>query len=233
MREEETSWRLHHFREVTRKREKPEERERSVQVNQQWKISGDYFEACNCESTCPCIFLADPDEGDCQLALAWHVAEGLFGSTPLDGLSVVGIIHAPGNMLTGPKWRAAFYFDERATTEQREALRKIYSGEAGGFWANIAPLVGEQLEFRFSPIHLEVDGRQRWVQIPGVLELKAEGTQGADHEKEAVITNPALYAAPGFDPVIARSTQYTYEDHGMAWNNSGRNAFYSKFEYAG
>jgi len=28
-----------------------------------WKIEGDYFEGCNCDSICPCIFLADPDKG--------------------------------------------------------------------------------------------------------------------------------------------------------------------------
>lgn len=32
---------------------------------QTWRLEGDYFEACNWESTCPCILMADPDEGDC------------------------------------------------------------------------------------------------------------------------------------------------------------------------
>lgn len=209
------------------------EMEMETESKQNWTMSGDYFEACNCASTCPCIFLADPDEGDCQLALAWHVGEGHFGATRLDGLSIMGIIHTPGNMLTGPKWRAAFYIDERARPEQHEALRAIFSGDAGGFWATIAPLVGERLELRSAPIHVEVDGRQRRVRVPGVLDLVVEGTRGGDAEKAALITNPALYAAPGFDPVIARSTQYTYTDHGMAWDHSGRNAFYSRFSYAG
>src|SRR5581483_6706163 len=109
-----------------------------------WKIAGDYFEACNCRSTCPCIFLADPSEGDCRLALAWHIEEGYHGGLRLDGLNVVGIFYTPGNMVTGPKWRAALYLDERANAEQAEALVGIYSGRAGGFWANIAPLIGEQ-----------------------------------------------------------------------------------------
>ena len=36
-----------------------------------------------------------------------------------------------------------------------------------------------------------------------------------------------------FDPVIARSTRYTLKDHGMEWDNSGKNAFYSRFAYEG
>jgi hypothetical protein len=202
-------------------------------MDAQWKISGDYFEACNCDSTCPCIFLADPDQGDCRLALAWHVDEGHFGETRLDGLGVVGIVHTPGNMLTGPRWRAGFYFDERATPEQRQALEKIFSGEAGGFWANIAPLVGERFETKTAPIQIEVNGKQRRVTIPNTLDLVVAGTQGANPELEATVTNPALYAAPGFDPVIARSERYTYDDHGITWDNTGHNAFYSRFEYAG
>ncbi len=133
---------------------------------QQWQLEGDYFEACNCESTCPCIFLADPDEGDCQLTLAWHVGRGHFGTTSLDGLTVAGIFHTPGNMLSGPKWRAALYIDERADADQALALEQIFSGQAGRFWANIAPLIGEQLGVRQVPMEFEADGRRRRLRFP-------------------------------------------------------------------
>ncbi len=46
------------------------------------------------------------------------------------------------------------------------------------------------------------------------------------------MTNPALCAAPGYDPVISRSTRYTFHDHGIDWDNTGRNAFYSGFRYS-
>ena len=36
-------------------------------------------------------------------------------------------------MLTGPKWDAALYIDERASKEQTDSLVTIYSGQAGGF----------------------------------------------------------------------------------------------------
>lgn len=198
-----------------------------------WQIMGDYFEACNCQSTCPCIFLADPSEGDCRAALAWHIQDGHYGSVQLGGLNVVGIFHTPGNMASGPKWRAALYLDERAAPDQSDALRAIYSGQAGGFWANLAPLVGEQLGIRHVPILFETSGKQRRLRVPGTLELEIEGVVGGDPNQEARVTNPALYGAPGFDPVIARSTHYRYHDHDIEWDNSGKNAFYSSFKYAG
>ncbi|MER3459624.1 MAG: hypothetical protein C4309_14280 [Chloroflexota bacterium] len=198
-----------------------------------WKVEGDYFEACNCESTCPCIFLADPSQGDCKLTIAWHIEKGHHGSTRLDGLNVAGIFYAPGNMVTGPKWRAALYIDERASQEQAEALGQIFSGQAGGFLANVAALIGEVMGVRSAPIHFEANGKQRRLHIPTTLELEVEGVTGGDPNREALVVNPALYGAAGFDPVIARSTKYTFKDHGIDWDNSGKNAFYSRFAYEG
>ncbi len=197
-----------------------------------WKVEGDYFEGCNCQSICPCIFLADPDEGDCQLTIGWHIQKGHYGSTRLDGLNVAGIFHAPGNMVTGPKWQAALYLDEHATKEQVEALTKIFSGQAGGFLANVAAFIGEVLGVRATPIQFGVDGKRRWMRIPNVLELEVEGIKGGDPNKEARVTNPALYGAVGFDPIISHSTKYTYHDHGLEWDNMGKNGFYSRFAYA-
>jgi hypothetical protein len=48
-------------------------------------------------------------------------------------------------MLTGPKWKAAFYIDERASKEQFDLLVKIFSGQAGGFFAAAINLIGEVL----------------------------------------------------------------------------------------
>ncbi len=198
-----------------------------------WKVEGDYFEGCNCNSTCPCIFLADPDQGDCQLTIAWHIEKGHHGSTRLDGLNVVGIFYTPGNMVSGPKWRAALYLDERANREQADALGKVFSGQAGGFLANVAALIGEVMGVRAAPIRFEANDKQRRLSIPGALTLEVEGIAGGDANRESLVVNPALYGAAGFDPVIARSTKYTLKDHGMEWDNSGKNAFYSRFAYEG
>jgi len=77
-----------------------------------WKIEGDYFEACNCDVVCPCLFLADPDNGECNVVVAWHIQYGHFNNTSLDGLNVAAAFHTPGNMFTGPKWKAVLYLDD-------------------------------------------------------------------------------------------------------------------------
>src|SRR5215210_3767221 len=98
-------------------------------MTDKWRIEGDYFEACNCDTVCSCIFMGNPDQGQCDLTSAWHIHNGHYENTKLDDLNVAALFHTPGNMFTGPKWKAALYLDERASKEQAEALGKIYSGK--------------------------------------------------------------------------------------------------------
>lgn len=72
-------------------------------TNIKWKLEGDYFEGCNCDSICPCIFKGDPDEGHCNVTVAWHIQNGIYDDkVSLDGINVVALFHTPGNMITGP-----------------------------------------------------------------------------------------------------------------------------------
>ena len=48
--------------------------------SQNWRLEGDYFEGCNCDSICPCIFLQDPDKGHCNVVVAWHIEKGHYDS---------------------------------------------------------------------------------------------------------------------------------------------------------
>lgn len=73
-----------------------------------WKIAGSYFEACNCEVACPCVFTSPPTGGECTVLIAWHIDQGSFGEIDLDGLNTVLAAHSPGHMLEG-KWKVALY----------------------------------------------------------------------------------------------------------------------------
>ncbi|HEU4822747.1 MAG TPA: DUF1326 domain-containing protein [Nitrososphaeraceae archaeon] len=201
--------------------------------NSNWKLEGDYFEGCNCDVTCPCIFKGDPDEDNCNLTTAWHIQNGSYGNINVNELNVVGLFHTPGNMLTGPKWKAALYIDERATKEQSDSLIKIFSGQAGGFFAGLATtFIGEVLGVKSAPIEFGIDGKRRWLHIKDSMELEIEGVIGGDENQESRIVNPAFGVVPGSDLVVARSTKYRYDDHGMKWDNSGKNGFYCKFRYS-
>jgi hypothetical protein len=214
-----------------------------------WRLEGDYFDGCNCKSICPCIFALDPTEGDCKGLAAWHIEKGHFtlenhddgdrnsiaanNSINLSNLNVVLSVHAPGHMLTGPKWKIAIYLDEKADDDQKNALTKIFTGQVGGeFFAEILPLIGEVLGIRSVPIQFSTEGKKRRkMSIPSFAKMEIEGLTGSDPNVESKVINPAFSNTPGDDPIIARSTTHTYKDHGLQWDNSGRNAFYSRFTY--
>jgi hypothetical protein len=175
--------------------------------------------------------LQDPDKGFCNAVVAWHIEKGHFQQTQLDGLNAVAVFVAPGNMFTGPKMKAAFYLDEHANQKQNDALSKIFSGQSGGFFAAAANLIGEMVGIKSAPITFGMQGKRRWLRIPEYTELEIEALKGNDPNKESLVTNPSFTVAPGYDPVLARSTKHTYKDFGFEWDSSGKNGFYSRFKY--
>ena len=181
--------------------------------------------------TCPCIFFSDPTKGNCHVSCAWHIQKGNYGNTDLNNLNVVGLFNSPGNMFAGPKWKAAFYIDERATQQQKDLITKIYSGQAGGFFAAARNLIGGIL-VKSAPIDFSSDEKRRSLRIKDTLELDIEAVAGGDKNRVSFLTNPPFSVVPGADLTIARSSKYNYSDHGMKWNNSGKNGFYCKFKYS-
>ena len=65
-------------------------------MSEKWSLSGTYFEACNCNVACPCVFLSEPTPGECTVLVGWHIDEGTFEGTSLNNLNV-----ALGSPLTG------------------------------------------------------------------------------------------------------------------------------------
>jgi hypothetical protein len=55
-----------------------------------WRIRGEYMEACNCSFLCPCIgtnLEARPTEGDCKAAISMRIDEGEKDGVRLGGLA--------------------------------------------------------------------------------------------------------------------------------------------------
>jgi hypothetical protein len=196
-----------------------------------WKLTGGYFESCNCDAACPCVFLGPPTRGDCTLLVAWHIDKGNFAETSLDGLNVALAVYSPGHMLQ-TKWKVALYLDERATGPQREALGRIFGGQAGGHFATVSACIGEVLGVKAAPIEFRAEGKRRSVKIGMLAEMAIEavpGAGGADVE----LANVPFTLVPGIPAVVAKSKHLSYHDYGYAWEITDKNGFYSAFAYQG
>jgi hypothetical protein len=201
-----------------------------------WQFSGDYFENCNCDVVCPCLFstkppfTAQPTYGACDVAFGFHIERGHYGDVSLDGLNAALMVHTPSAMAQG-NWTVALYVDERADEPQRQALQAIFAGQAGGVMGGFAPLIGNVLGIKFVPITFQKNGMQRSLEIPGLAHL-------AIHAVPSVVPDKEIWAA-GAHPfnvdgvaMAAGDQGSTWEDYGMQWDNSDKNAHYAPISWS-
>ena len=194
-----------------------------------WKVAGSYFEACNCNVACPCVFMSPPTSGECTALLAWHIDHGQFGEISLDGFNTVLSAYSPGHMLE-TKWKVALYVDQRANQGQRDALAQIFSGQAGGHLAGLAPLIGEVMGVKTAAIEYQAEGKRRSMRLGDFADAEIEGLPGQDGGDVTIAGHP-FAAVPGFPAVVAKSKQMRLSDYGLKWEVSNKNGFFSPFAY--
>jgi hypothetical protein len=201
-----------------------------------WQLSGDYFENCNCAVVCPCLvspgppLTSRPSQGACDVALAFHVDQGSYGAVTLDGLNLALIAHTPGAMADG-NWTIAVYIDERADDRQAEALGAIFSGLEGGPMAAFAPLIATNLGVKQVPITYQVSGKTRSAEIPGIMHMSVAPLPSLHGSGEiwAAVGHPV---APDKLALAVGGAGSTFTDHGMRWDNSGKNGHYAPISWS-
>jgi len=201
-----------------------------------WQFTGDYFENCNCDVVCPCLFSSQPQltskptAGDCDVAIAAHIEHGQYGEVSLDGLNAAVMARTPGPMADG-NWTVALYLDERADPQQREALQAIFSGAAGGVMGHLAPLIGSVLGVKFAPITFQKEGQRRSLEIPGVAHMAVRALPGLIPDKEIIAVGASPFNADGVAFAVGEQSS-AWEDYGMRWDNSGKNAHYATIAWS-
>jgi hypothetical protein len=201
-----------------------------------WQITGDYFENCNCDVVCPCVFSSGPvltgkpTHGFCEVALAFHVDQGAYGGVALDGLNAVVMARAPGVMAEG-NWSVAVYLDDRADERQRDALQNIFTGSAGGPLSALAPVITKVLGIKTAPINHQKQGKRRAVEIPNLMHIAVHAAPGLDPEKEIMAINAHPFAPDGVAMAVGDEGS-TWSDYGMRWDNSGKNGHYAAIRWS-
>ncbi|MGI9659167.1 MAG: DUF1326 domain-containing protein [Gaiellaceae bacterium] len=200
-----------------------------------WKLEGDYFENCSCDILCPCLtsYMQEPaDTERCLVPLVCRVDDGNLDDVRLDGLCFIMVVDSPAIMAEG-NWRLALYIDERATPEQQEALGQILSGDLGGVPGVLAPLIGEVLGTKLVPITYVIDGHNRRVEVPGIMEFEVEGVVSPETGEVLEILN-TLHPM-GTNLPITKSVKGVYDDadYDFAFDNTGKNGHYRAFSWSG
>ena len=187
-----------------------------------WKVAGLYFEACNCESVCPCYSAQPPTYGYCEGNCAWHIQQGRYDDVSLDGLNVMMVQRCDGYMRE-TKWQCWFYIDDRATPEQFEALKRIFTLTDGGHLAKIFGDVWEVQSVERATIEMKIEGWQHRASILGKLGL-AIGLLRPE-------AGPTLCRLPNVPGVAAIAEEDWFDDGKMKFDYRNKNALTTTFEY--
>ena len=201
-----------------------------------WSVEGQYFETCNCEYLCPCVssnLTAQPDNGDCKVALAFQIERGSKEGVSLDGLAFIVVAYTPGIMGQG-NWTVGLIVDERATASQADAILAIASGKAGGPMASLAPAIGTFAGVERRPIKFTGDGRRYAVTAGDLVDQACEAAMASPNAAE-----PMALANVGH-PVnstlaLAHATRSRIHAFGINWDDSSgkRNGHFAPFHWQG
>jgi hypothetical protein len=169
------------------------------------------------------------------MVILWKITEGSYGPVDLKNRAVVLAAKSPnGCSLADGGWRGGYYIDRDSTPDQREALETIYTGKAGGHPVHFFKLVGDFLGFKYVPIEIRMEEKQRTALIPNILNLVMSGMKGYRGAPIEVHGNPFAFAI-GYPYTLMVTDQYKYkdEDFNFDWEWIGRNGYHSPFSYAG
>ena len=210
-----------------------------------YDVKGQYYETCACAVSCPCASKLKPTGPHCDAVMVFHIERGKVAATSLDGLNIVGVLRSPKDavvaeaMEKGELDLLAFYLDDKATPQQREALGRVMPalfGESqpkGARPAQFAPMtLGVQgdvakLEVGSGKIAFEIEN----LSVGEDTKLAAKGKPGG--KKRVALTNTAPFPFVNGALTQGRSKSFDYNDFDTQWHYDGRNAFFSTFASSG
>ena len=179
-----------------------------------WKVSGSYFETCNCDVACPCVFRSPPTMEKCALLVAWHIEGGTYGDVKLDGLNLALAAERPRD----EGWKGGhLYVDKRATEVQKDALVGIFTAKAGGVPPILARVTNELSGIRTVEIDYAAEGKRRSLRIPRVAEAEVEAITGPEGTETVLSNHPV--SIPAQPVVVAISKRLTAG--GAEWRSRG------------
>ena len=121
-------------------------------TNAKWSVSGNYFESCSCDYLCPCISQPDgvPTQGFCAFGMLFHIDQGRYMATQLDGLNLVVAGRSPEAMGNG-NWSAGLITETWRVPSKRRRWRLSSGGRMAGRWPLSRPWSAPIWALKHSP----------------------------------------------------------------------------------
>lgn len=181
-----------------------------------YHVEGRLLEVCTCNILCPCWVGEDPDGGTCDSSFAWQIDSGTIEGVDVSGLALGLSVHIPGNVLQG-NWRAVVYVDDRASTEQEEAMLKVWTGQLGGPIADLVALIGEVIAVERATIAFDVVEGRGTLRIGDDVMAELTPFQGPTGGATS-LHESAFSTIPGSPAYVGKASRFFRDEsrHGLA-----------------
>ncbi len=199
-----------------------------------WKLSGQYFETCNCDFLCPCPeshLRAQPTRGDCTAAMAFRIDHGHFDNVSLDGLAFVVVFRTSGPMANGG-WTFGVIVDETADEPQRKALGTSASGKVGGSPGRWTMVVERFEGVEYLPIAFESDGMDYALSVGDAVDQAISGVPGGKRPEEPIYLENLGHPANS-RLALAKATRSHIHAFGIDWDDESglTNGHFAPFDW--
>jgi hypothetical protein len=198
-----------------------------------WKISGHYFENCNCDVVCPCTasFALGADNDRCHAVLAFHIDAGEIEGVDVSGLTIAAVLDTPKYMHEG-NWRLGVLMDSAASDEQAAKMGAVFGGELGGPMAAVVPLVSESMGVERVAMDFESHDGHHVLRMGDLGHLEAEDVVPFGVENGQAVTISGAFHPAGSTLTIGKGGQYTLNAFGLGLDVAGLSAFSSEFAWS-
>ncbi len=190
-----------------------------------WKVTGELEEACSCRAACPCWFKSLPTRMTCDGAQIIFITKGQFGKVPLAGLAMAQFVQSPEHQSmfeSFGKWNFDYvYIDEKATPEQREALKELS--------LHFFPPAAKSREYRFVPITRQIQGGEH-ISTVGTYAVCSGHLIEGGYDGPPKVVNPPLADPTHKTYLQGQTTKLTYADAGQDWKYENSNYMRNTFE---
>jgi hypothetical protein len=200
-----------------------------------YQLEGSLLEVCDCNTLCPCWIGEDPDGGTCQSVVAYHLDKGKIRGVDVSGLTLVSVVHIPGNVLEG-NWRQLVLVDDTASEEQEAAMLDAFGGNLGGPLADLAQLIGERVAIERAPMEHAITDGAGTLRVGDKVDCSMHPYRGPDGSI-TTLNNSIFSTVPGSPAYVgvADHQKVDIPEYGYQWEFDGRNAIQSdwKIDYRG
>ena len=200
------------------------------------QLRGEYIEARTADVyTGPCFANSEVGLAGDLAVMGWKIEKGSWQGVNLDGLSVMGVVHASGTLgdISPEVYpvKAVLIVDERANAEQRLAL-KAFAQKMGG------QLLADVVRVEYQPVDFSAkDGNIHSMQATMTAGPLAKLETRALTPGDQICHNESVYYEPltKVDHAMAAYTvanDYNGKGLGTVWNYTGnRGSFLGTFHY--